>query len=69
MLFRKDIEPCCAYCVHSSYVDDESLICVKKGIVKTWGKCRRFTYDPLRRVPEAPAKPFDAGLTEEDFQI
>ena len=44
MLFRKDLEPCCAYCTHGSYIDDESVICVKKGVVKSWGKCRRFEY-------------------------
>lgn len=69
MLFRKDVEPCCAYCIHSAYVDDESIICVKKGIMKSWGKCRRFEYDPLKRQPEAPSKPMTKGFKEEDFEI
>lgn len=69
MLFRKDVEPCCAYCVHGSYIDDESVICVKKGVMKSWGKCRRFEYDPLKRQPEAPSKPLTKGFKEEDFEI
>lgn len=69
MLFRKKIEPSCAYCVHGAPVDDVSVICVKKGIVKSWGKCRRFEYDPLKREPEAPSKPFTGGLNEKDFEI
>lgn len=69
MLFRKDIEPSCAYCQKGSFVDDESVICVKKGIVKSWGKCRRFEYDPLKRVPPTPQKPVSGGFSEEDFKI
>ena len=69
MLFRKDIEPCCAYCAHSAPVDDESVVCAKKGVMKIWGKCRRFVYDPLKRAPEAPAKPASTGLSEKDFEL
>ena len=69
MLFRKDVEHCCAYCVHGSYIDDESVICVKKGVMKSWGKCRRFEYDPLKRQPETPSKPMTKGFKEEDFEI
>lgn len=69
MLFRKNIEPSCAYCAFSSPVDDESLICRKKGMVKPWGKCRRFVYEPLKREPEAPAAVSSAGLSEEDFKL
>ncbi len=69
MLFRKDIEPCCSYCVHSSPADEDSLICVKKGVVKLWGKCRRFEYDPLKREPEVSSKPLTRGLSEDDFEI
>ena len=33
MLFRKDIEPRCAYCTRSAPLDDDSLLCAKKGVV------------------------------------
>ena len=69
MLFRKNIEPCCSYCLNGSWLDDESVMCVKKGVVKSWGRCRRFEYDPLKRVPEAPSKPATDALSEEDFRL
>ncbi|MDD6188528.1 MAG: hypothetical protein PUB32_02990 [Clostridiales bacterium] len=69
MLFRKNVEPCCSYCAHSSPIDEETVICVKKGVVKSWGKCRRFEYDPLKREPETPSKPVTSGLSEDDFKI
>ncbi len=69
MLFRKNIEPACAYCRHSSPIDDEAVICVKKGVVAPWGRCRRFSYDPLKRSPEAPRKPSAAGLDPSAFEL
>ena len=69
MLFRKNVEPSCSYCAHGASIDEVTVICVKKGIVKSWDKCRRFEYDPLKREPEAPSKPLTSGLSEEDFEI
>ena len=69
MLFRNDHEPSCSYCANGAPVGEENIICVKKGIVKPWGKCRRFSYDPLKRVPEAPELPSGKELREEDFQL
>lgn len=69
MLFRKKIEPSCSYCAHGAPIDGGKVICVKKGIVSLWDKCRRFEYDPLRRDPETPSKPMTAGLKAEDFEI
>ncbi len=69
MLFNKKIEPSCAYCSHGARVDDDSVICDRKGIVRPWGKCFRFDYDPLKRVPDAPVAPSTAGLSEDDFKL
>ena len=69
MLFRKNHEPSCAYCCHGSPINEDSIICEKKGIVRSWDKCRRFSYDPLKRVPETPAVPTTAELREEDFTL
>ena len=52
MLFRKDIEKSCSYCVHAAKtIDSSCVICSKKGMVACDGYCRRFKYDPLKRVP------------------
>ena len=51
MLFRKKIEKMCAYCAHSAKMNDEKCLCVKKGVVPRDYHCRKFSYDPLKRVP------------------
>jgi len=56
MLFRKDIEPCCAYCKHGAQMSFDKVACLKRGIVPLYGACRRFIYDPLKRDPERPRK-------------
>ena len=68
-LFQKKIEPRCAYCVHSRPLSEEEVVCGKKGVLSAASSCRRFRYDPLKRVPPRPAKLHTQGLTDEDFQI
>ena len=69
MLFRKKIEPRCAYCAKGSQINDEEVACIKRGIVPADHHCGSFTYDPLRRVPPRPVKLKTEKLTEEDFKI
>ena len=51
-------ERICAYCEYATplFHEDTSL-CKHKGVVKKDFHCRRFSYDPLKRVPprSAPA--------------
>ncbi len=69
MLFRKDIEPRCAYCDKGTVVNDNEVICRKRGIVPIDGCCRAFCYDPLKRVPPRPVKLNTEKLSEEDFSL
>ena len=51
-LFGKHIDPACCYCEHSLPVEGQvHLNCRFKGRVDPAASCRRFSYDPLRRVP------------------
>ena len=54
MLFRKKIDPRCAYCVKGTRISDEEVACVKCGIVAAEHHCGAFRYDPLKRVPPRP---------------
>ena len=56
MLFRKNIEPSCAYCKHGTQISLDKVGCLKHGIVPLYGACRKFVYDPLKREPERPRK-------------
>ena len=69
MLFRKDIDPRCAYCERGSRISDDKVACIKRGIVAPEDRCGAFKYDPLRRVPPRPLKLDTAKLTPEDFEI
>ena len=69
MLFEKKREPRCAYCQKCVPLDEESVICPKRGVVSAGFHCRSFKYDPLKRVPPRPAKLAGVGLKDEDFQL
>lgn len=68
-LFKKDIDPMCIYCIHSSELSLDQIACVKKGIKSPTDNCRQFRYDPLRRVPPRPKKADFSGLSPEDFSL
>ena len=68
-LFRKNIEPRCAYCARGARIDDGHVACVKRGVVADTDKCPAFRYDPLRRMPSGPAELNTSRLSPEDFQV
>ena len=69
MLFRKRIEKSCSYCRFGTMLDDNTALCAKRGVVSAERKCRKFKYDPLKRVPSKP-KSFDFGkYSSEDFSL
>ena len=51
MLFRKKIPRACAYCQYGTRLNDDEMLCIRKGIVAVDHKCRKFIYDPCKRVP------------------
>lgn len=51
MLFRKKIDPQCGYCQHSTKLNDEQVLCIKRGIRSVAEKCSKFRYDPYKRIP------------------
>lgn len=69
MLFRKDIEPRCAYCAKGNVINDREAACPWKGVVAVEYHCFRFKYDPFKRVPPRPRKLETSRLSEEDFSI
>ena len=69
MFFRKRIERRCGYCVRAAKLDDDLVLCSKKGIRTESGKCFRFRYDPCKRIP-VKAKALDfAKYDREDFSL
>ena len=69
MLFRKKIDRYCAYCAFAGKISDTQMICQKCGVVPASNQCRRFRYDPLKRIPARP-KPQDFSKYEEkDYSL
>ena len=68
-LFQKKIEPRCAYCARGRALGEDQVVCPKKGVMSQGSSCRRFTYDPMKRVPPRPVKADFSGLTDDDFSL
>ncbi len=68
-LFRKNIEPSCSYCNHGSDIGGGEIVCIKKGVVREYDSCPKFSYDPFKRRPPEPKMLDLKGLSEEDFRL
>ncbi len=69
MLFRKKIDKACTYCQHGVSLVDGQVLCVKKGVKQPEDSCRRFRYDPFKRIP-AKARAMDfSKYDEEDYSL
>jgi hypothetical protein len=44
------------------------VACLKRGISEPYGRCNKFKYDPLKRIPPRPAK-LGRNYTEEDLSL
>ena len=69
MLFRKKIERSCSYCAFGARLDDETVLCSKKGLRSIQSKCRKFRYDPTKRIPAKPKALDFQQYNEEDFSL
>lgn len=69
MLFRKKIQPSCSYCIHSARLADGQILCAKKGVVAPDGKCVKFRYDPIKRIPVKPKALDFSKYNPEDFSL
>jgi hypothetical protein len=69
LLFRKKIAKSCSYCSRGTKIDDEQVLCIKKGIVPANGKCRKFVYDPCKRVPPKPKALDFEKYDKEDYSL
>lgn len=69
MLFRKKIEHSCAYCRYGAALEEDHILCAKKGLKTPEDKCWRFCYDPCKRIPKK-AKALDfSKYDKEDYSL
>lgn len=69
MLFRKKIERSCAYCVYGANIGEEQILCSKKGLRTPESKCRKFRYDPCKRIPPKARVLDFSKYDKEDFSL
>ena len=63
-----NVEPKCIYCKNGKISsDNKSVLCPKKGIVDKDFFCKKFSYDPMKRIPER--KPELQKFSPEDFEL
>ena len=69
MLFRKRIPRSCLYCSYSTKLDDSQMLCTKYGVVSMYYECRKFLYDPFKRIPHRPQEPDFSKYENDDFSL
>ena len=68
-LFKPKMEPQCVYCTHSRPLGEGQVVCPKKGVMSEGSSCRKFVYDPKKRVPPRPQKADFSNLKDDDFSL
>lgn len=67
-LFGTNIEPACVYCIYGRPAPDNIMIlCRKFGPVAPYYSCRKFKYNPLKRIPKR--QPKLPNFSPDDFEI
>ena len=69
MLFRKKIQRSCSYCRRGTKLNEEDILCTKKGVRPIDGKCWRFRYDPCKRIPPKPKALDFSKYDQDDFSL
>ena len=69
MLFRKNVAKFCVYCEYAGKINEEEMLCSKKGFVSTQDSCPRFRYDPLKRTPPRFSSKDFTKFDEADFSL
>ena len=69
MLFRKRTPRECTTCLYSTKLSNHQLLCSKYGVVADSYSCRKFRYDPCKRIPPTVKAPNFEKYTEDDFKL
>ena len=68
ILYGKNANKQCACCENAVLAGDEiHMYCIRHGLMEKHNSCRRFIYDPIKRIPKM--HPTLNNYTEFDFSI
>ncbi len=66
-LFGNNIKPSCKYCNMAKSSDGEKIMCEKFGEVKAYDSCKKFEYNPLKRIPKKELSLAKSAVNDIDF--
>ncbi|MEE1075455.1 MAG: hypothetical protein U0K93_08260 [Acutalibacteraceae bacterium] len=67
-LFNKKLEHHCEYCVYGTNSEfSNEVLCLKRGVTDAKDSCRKYKYDPLKRLP--PKAKISNNYNPEDFLL
>lgn len=69
MLFRKKLPRDCIYCAFATKLNEDEILCIKRGVRSISKPCRKFRYDPCKRVPVKAKAPDFTEFKQEDFVL
>lgn len=69
MLFDKKKFKFCVNCVHAAPMEEDFVLCTRRGIKRVEEHCAAFRYDPLKRTPVLPRKKDFSEVSEDDFSL
>ncbi len=69
MLFRKKMPRSCLYCTHGTSLNESQILCTKRGVVIIREDCRKFAYDPCKRLPPPQKAPELEAFSKDDFTL
>lgn len=69
MLFRKKTPRSCSICLYATALAPHQLLCIKRGVVADSFYCRKFRYDPCKRIPPQIKAPDFSKYQDEDFSL
>lgn len=69
MLFRRKMPRSCSTCLYGTDYSDHQILCTKRGVVTDTDSCRKFRYDPCKRIPPCLKAPNFDHYKDEDFRL
>lgn len=55
--------------MYGTKLDEEQVLCAKRGVVNICSKCRKFSYDPCKRIPLKPKALDFMKYDQEDYSL
>jgi hypothetical protein len=67
-LYGNHITPACETCEHGQRsFDGKVVLCPRRGAMPLYERCRKYVYDPLKRIPHRAPK--QTEHTAEEFSL